>query len=661
MRRQIKNIVLYYSTILLGFNSVYAQTTKQNNNWIFGRNARTEFNNGNINPQVSIFSSIEACATLSNPNTGELMCYTNGVTIMDKNGDMLQNGDSLNGNESSTQGALILPHPSLDNHYLLFTTPSFNTTGSGLYYNVINMDLNNGLGGVVAGQKNILLYANVSEGLTYTYNNDSSGYWLLAHERSSNTFLSFEINKTGIGVNVKKSNIGRVWGSNSDFASYIKLSPNGKKVSVSNIVTNNNWPNISGPVEVYDFDNCTGRISDIIIIKNLPWCYGSAFSSNSNILYISSFLFPSRVFQVNLSAGSEIDINASLQTIYTVPLAPPIPNRTYYLGGLQLNEDGKIYLVETTQRFLHCINNPNEIGNNCNFVPEQIKLVGGSFGVYNLPQLVPVKLKEPIIILDSVIISINDTCIENIEKAILIGINNPTSINWKLINLTKPDTTLISNSLSFNLSNLKIGEYILEAMVTENCKNYFASKRFRIFDCDCSGKISISDTCVQEEIKLKIITNDAYTSIDWLITDLSGNILYDQKSNNAVLKTDNAKNINVRAIVNFNCKIDTLNANFTLIVCPKCNTIFVPNAFSPNKDGINDNFQILAGCDIAFYDLTIFNRWGEKIYESNQLKDAWDGTYKKSPCQEGAYLYKITYKFKNGSTSYKNGTVTLLK
>ena len=661
MKSKIKNIVLYYSAILLGFNSMYAQTSKQNKNWIFGRNARVEFNNGNINPQVSIFSSIEACATLSNPNTGELMCYTNGVSIMDKNGSLLQNGDSLNGNESSTQGALILPHPSLDNHYLLFTTPSFNTTGSGLYYNVINMALNNGLGGVVAGQKNILLYANVSEGLTYTYNNDSSGYWLLAHERSSNTFLSFEINKTGIGVNVKKSNIGRVWGSTSDFASYIKISPNGKKVSVSNIVTNNIWPNISGPVEVYNFDNCTGRISDIIIIENLPWCYGNAFSSNSNILYISSFLFPSRVFQVNLSAGSEIDINASLQTIYTAPLAPPILNRTYYLGGLQLNEDGKIYLVETSQKFLHCINNPNEIGNNCNFVPEQIKLVGGSFGVYNLPQLVPVKLKATKIILNSVIISINDTCIENIEKAILIGINNPTKITWKLISLAKSDTIIINDSASFNLSNLNLGEYILEVMVTKNCENYFSSKKFTIFDCECSGKITINDTCINNAIELNLFTNDPYTLIQWLILDKNGRTIYNQTSRKAVLKIDSTQQINIRAIVNFNCKTDTLFSVFNLINCPDCHTINLPNAFSPNQDGANDVFKVAAACETEFYSLVIFNRWGEKIYESQKITDMWDGKFKNNISQEGVYIYNLTYKFKNGSTTYKNGNITLLK
>ena len=141
----MKNITLFITIILLTVSTVNAQNKRQNNNWVFGRGAAVEFNNGNITPKFNMFSSAEACASLSNPSTGELMCYTNGVSIMDKNGNLLQNGDSLNGNESSTQGALFLPHPTLDNHYLLFTTPFFATTGKGLYYSVINMNLNNNL------------------------------------------------------------------------------------------------------------------------------------------------------------------------------------------------------------------------------------------------------------------------------------------------------------------------------------------------------------------------------------------------------------------------------------------------------------------------------------------------------------------------------------
>jgi gliding motility-associated-like protein len=657
----MKNTVILFITILQTVTTVFAQNSKQNNNWVFGRGAQVEFNNGNITTKFKMFSSREACASLSNPITGELMFYTNGESIMDKNGNLLQNGDSLNGNESSTQGALIIPHPSLNNHYLLFTTPFFATTGNGLYYSVVNMGLNNGLGGVVPNQKNIFLYPDVTEGLTYTYNNDSSGYWVLAHERSTNTFLSFEINKNGIGQNIKKSTIGRVWTTGSDFMSYMKTSANGKKLCVSNIITETTFNNISGQAEVYNFDNCTGTISDEIIIKNLPWCYGNEFSPNNQVLYLTSILFPSKVLQVNLSAGSETDINASLQTIYTAPLAPSIQNRDYYLAGMQLSEDGKIYIVETSQRFLHCINAPNNLGANCNFVPEQVNLLGGSRALYGLPPIVPFKLKDPKIILDSVTILINDTCIEKIEKAILNGINNFTSIEWRLINLSNLDTTIVKDSINYNFSNVAIGEYIIEATIKKDCKNYFASLRFTLIDCDCSGKIKISDTCIESRIELNVTSNDFINSIEWIVTDANGNMILKQKSINANLKIDSAQNINVTAIVNFTCKTDTIRSFFRLVNCPDCNKIYIPNAFSPNKDGINDVFNCTTSCEIEFYNLKIFNRWGEKIYESYQLIDAWDGTYKNFDCPDGVYVFNIGYRFKGATTTYKSGTITLLR
>src|SRR5690606_26787726 len=115
------------------------------------------------------------------------------------------------------------------------------------------------------------------------------------------------------------------------------------------------------------------------------------------------------------------------------PPAPPAQNRSYYMAGMQLNEDNKIYITESTQGFLHCIENPNALGINCNFAAEKVKLVGGTNSYYSLPQLVPVKLKNPKIIKDSILISIQDTCVEYIKNASLIGLKNATEIRWKLI------------------------------------------------------------------------------------------------------------------------------------------------------------------------------------------------------------------------------------
>lgn len=644
---------------LLSTPLVSAQQTLQNQNWVFGKNVRIEFNSNSVTPQSTNFSSIEACAVVSNPSTGELMFYSNGEVVMDKNGDMLQNGDNLNGSVTSSQGALILPHPNNMDQYLLFTTPAFTKNNSGLYYSVIDMSLNNGLGAVVPNQKNILLYKDVTEGMTYTFNTDSSSYWLLAHERLTDAFLCFEISKNGIGTNLVKSNIGRNW-TFSNFLSYIKISPDGKRIAVSNT---SDYSQPDGKVELYSFDNCTGSISNLIKITNLPFaCYGNAFSENSNVLYISSIEFPSRIYQVDLSAGNEPDINASLAVVFTAPPAPPAQNRSYYMAGMQLNEDNKIYITESTQGFLHCIENPNALGINCNFAAEKVKLVGGTNSYYSLPQLVPVKLKNPKIIKDSILISIQDTCVEYIKNASLIGLKNATEIQWKLIDLSKNDSMIVNDSTNFNLSNLALGEYLLSVVLRQDCKNYSSSLKFTVVDCECSGFIGISDTCLDQSLRLNIVSEDPIFSIDWLLTRNNGDTITSQISRALEFKVDSAQSLKVRAIVKFSCRTDTLTAIYQIVDCPDCSNLFIPNSFSPNNDGVNDRFSISSNCDLESYNLTIYNRWGELIYQNSHVDNTWDGTYKNVICPEGIYLYNISYKFRGDeSTLFYSGAITLLK
>jgi gliding motility-associated-like protein len=68
----------------------------------------------------------------------------------------------------------------------------------------------------------------------------------------------------------------------------------------------------------------------------------------------------------------------------------------------------------------------------------------------------------------------------------------------------------------------------------------------------------------------------------------------------------------------------------------------VPNTFTPNDDETNQGFQVLAK-NITDFQLLIFNRWGERIYEMTDLQDYWDGSYKGLKCQDGTYVWKLTY------------------
>ncbi len=94
-------------------------------------------------------------------------------------------------------------------------------------------------------------------------------------------------------------------------------------------------------------------------------------------------------------------------------------------------------------------------------------------------------------------------------------------------------------------------------------------------------------------------------------------------------------------------------------ICVKDNDAFVlPTAFSPNGDGINDLFCFESAA-VSKSHLAIFNRWGEKMFDSENYKEGWDGTYKEEVCPEGIYIYYFTYKGKKTSNRIIKGTLFL--
>lgn len=88
--------------------------------------------------------------------------------------------------------------------------------------------------------------------------------------------------------------------------------------------------------------------------------------------------------------------------------------------------------------------------------------------------------------------------------------------------------------------------------------------------------------------------------------------------------------------------------------------IYVPNAFTPNKDLLNENFGP-KGIYILSYTMKIYNRWGEKLYESNECKNTWNGLYKGVNVPEGVYVYIIEAMGADGNRYLLKGDVTLLK
>ncbi len=74
-----------------------------------------------------------------------------------------------------------------------------------------------------------------------------------------------------------------------------------------------------------------------------------------------------------------------------------------------------------------------------------------------------------------------------------------------------------------------------------------------------------------------------------------------------------------------------------------CCNVFVPNVFSPNFDGANDEFKTFSNCTLPVFDLQVFNRWGAIVFQSNEQSNTWDGTINGQKGQEGVYVWVLRY------------------
>ena len=95
--------------------------------------------------------------------------------------------------------------------------------------------------------------------------------------------------------------------------------------------------------------------------------------------------------------------------------------------------------------------------------------------------------------------------------------------------------------------------------------------------------------------------------------------------------------------------------------------VFVPNAFSPNGDGVNDDLRPFFKTDfikIESYDLHIYNRWGSLVFNSQNLNDGWDGTFRGKQCEMGVYIWTLRVRVSlNGKVQTKqlSGDVAIVR
>jgi len=373
------------------------------NNWYFGNGAGLNFN---TNPPTVLTDgqlfTTEGCSSISAPN-GDLLFYTDGRNIWDANNLLMPNanylaGTGLNGDPSSTSSGLIVPHPTQDNLFFVFTVDEphhdngfaypnqgpanpdgsprseYSDTGdvipdgddgfnNGFNYSIVDMNLNGGFGDVIPIQKNIELLTydpnnpedlkyKCGEKITAVRGEDCESVWVITHFKD--TFYSFKIDENGIDETPVTSQVGPLV-SSDDYRraaiGYLKASPEGDKLICANQtldynpITNNDLG--TGNVFLFDFDNDTGIVTNPLELISNVNAYGVEFSAGGTKAYAT-------VLNNNILQLIQWDLDAA-----------DVPGSSFVFAGtsgstgaIQLAPNGKIYRTIFGQNRLAAINNP---------------------------------------------------------------------------------------------------------------------------------------------------------------------------------------------------------------------------------------------------------------------------------------------------------------
>jgi gliding motility-associated-like protein len=391
-------------------SSLYAQ--KETANWYFGWYSAINFNDSGVVALTDSKISADALSGTISDASGNLLFYTNGINVWNKEHKVMQNGTGLKGFSAGVgidQNVIIVPWPSKKGFYFIFTNEDNYTdplVRSELYYSVVDMAQDSGRGAIVS--KNIFLMTNATRKMNAIMHSNGKAVWLVTHEAVSDNFVSFLIDQNGVNSSkiYSKGNITLTIGS-VDKRGYIKVSPG------SDLLVHCTYRAGKG-FEICKFDNSKGTVTECINLQlaGFQTPTTSEFSPSGKYLYIGldqSY----NILQYDVSVWDSATIKKSEKVAGSNVPHPTINN---YPMGIQVGMDGKIYVTSYYQigAYLGVIQYPEKSGTACNYIEDYLYLKGGQakFGLPNFIQsyfFIPEFSAEHTCFGDTTLFSITDT------------------------------------------------------------------------------------------------------------------------------------------------------------------------------------------------------------------------------------------------------------
>ena len=359
-----------------------AQGQNRANVWMLGyqpfsKDPAIDFNSG-VADTFSVAKNLEFFLTNASicDSNGELLFYTNGIYIADKNHDTLDNSGNFNPGYateehfdeglSASQAVLILPMPEGNSEYVVFhfsaehIENNTQTQPLELRYSIVDMSVNGGLGGVTIDKKTVSLVQDTLVWGRTTACKHANGrdWWVITHRWNSDLYYKFLLTPDSIYGPFEQQIGSKI--IKDDQVGQACFSPDGSKFCYMN--RNYNF-------DYMEFDRCSGEFTNPtnILLPDSNLSQGIAFSPNNRFIYCNTY---TQLFQFDTWAN---DVEESRILIDTIP---------FYQSGTpdwfaveMLAPDNKIYIsTYNSIDAMHVINNPDSLGVSCDFVRQGLNL-----------------------------------------------------------------------------------------------------------------------------------------------------------------------------------------------------------------------------------------------------------------------------------------------
>jgi len=670
---------------------------RANSNWIFGSWWGVNHpNNGtginfNANPPLILqgtgLTSAEAAAAISDTATGALLFYSNGESCWNRNYDIMPNGDNLSGDRSTNQGAGIVPVIDTPGKYYLFTSMAYNfgSVAPGLYYSKVDMSLDGGLGDIVPGEKNILLDSGPLQESMLVVPGDNCDLWLIVHPYYTPEFRAYHITAAGIDPNPVISNTGPAL--SGTIAAYelggMAVSPDRSLLAITSYSPSclaTGLVSGLGGILLAQFDPATGQLNNPLYIDDSTAGYSVCFSPDNTKLYAQGIKSdPSGsapgsvdVVQYDVSTYTQASISSSRTVLFTAPFGT-------YQQLFNLRRRGDTIILAD----MHYISAPNQAGLACGFHATPLFQIDsiesnlgiGSDAVYPLPpDTVFARMLDTQVcrgqgftltapaafaayrwndgstgntldIADTGVywvFSIDkchsrvDTFVVRLKADVAVSLGPDTIVCGPPPLLLMPEQVSPGTTLTWpdgsqgpGYEALQSGTYWVTASKGGCLGADSIEVAFRELQQDLGPDIFV---CKGEPVQLRLeAAVSPGASVRWS----------DGSTEPSILLTDTGRYW--VSVQDPPCAgSDTILVSTQVCHC----ALNVPSAFSPNGDGLNDIFYpvIENGCPVKQYSLSIYNRFGQRIFFSADQARGWNGTHQGVPVDAGTYFYQLRFK-----------------